>query len=66
MEGRRSRGHWVESPRDGGMRFTQLRNTCTMTGPTAACLELSGRFRIVTMSCCRASRAPEIRLIKAP
>ena len=48
---RRSRGHRAESPRDGGTRFTQLRNTCSKTGPTAACLELSGRFRVVTMSC---------------
>ena len=63
--GRRSRGHRAECTRDGGTRFTQLRNTCTMTGPTAACLELSGRFRVVTMSCGCASRAPRIRLIKA-
>src|SRR5215217_5667490 len=47
--GRRSRGHRAECTRDGGTRVTQLRNTCTMTGPTAACLELSGRFRVVTM-----------------
>ena len=66
MDGRRSRGHWVESPRDGGTRFTQLQNTCSRTGPTAACLELYGRFRVVTMSCGCASRAPRIRLIKAP
>ena len=65
MKGRRSMGHRTESPRDGGTRFTQLRNTCSRTGPTAACLELSGRFRVVTMSCGCASRAPGIRLIKA-
>ena len=65
MEGRRSRDHRAESPRDGGTRFTQLRNTCAMARPTAACLELSGRFRVVTMSCGCASRAPRIRLIKA-
>ena len=65
-EGRRSRGHRAESTRDDGTRFTQLRNTCSRTGPTAACLELSGRFRVVTMSCGCASRAPRIRLIKVP
>ena len=63
--GGRSRGHWAESPRDGGTRFTQLRNTCSRTGPTTACLELFWRFRVVTMSCGCASRAPGIRLIKA-
>ena len=62
--GRRSRGHRAECTRDGGTRFTQLRNTCTMTGPTATCMELSGRFHVVTMSCGCASRAPGIRLIK--
>jgi hypothetical protein len=53
MEGRRSRGHRTESPRDCGTRFTQLRNTCSRIGPTAAYLELSLRFRVVTMSCVR-------------
>jgi hypothetical protein len=38
--GRRSRGHRMESPRDGDTRFIQLWNTCTMTWPTAACLKL--------------------------
>src|SRR5215212_7881847 len=47
--GERSRGHRAECPRDGSTRVTQLRNTCTMTGPTAACLELSGCLRVVTM-----------------
>jgi hypothetical protein len=60
MEGRRSRGHRAESSRDGGIRVTQLRNTCSMTGPTTASLELSGRFRVTTMSCGCASRAPKI------
>ncbi len=64
MEGRRSRGHRAESHRDGGTQFTQLRITCTEAGPTADCLELCGRFRVVTMSCL-ASRAPRIWLIKA-
>jgi hypothetical protein len=65
MRGRRSRGHRTESPQDGGMRFTQLRNTYTIIGPTAVCLELSRRFCVITMSCGCASRAPGIRLIKA-
>jgi hypothetical protein len=39
---------------------------CSEAGPTAACLKLSGCFRVVTMSYGCASRAPGIRLIKAP
>jgi hypothetical protein len=65
MRRRRSTGHRAESPRDGSTRVTQLRNTCTITCPTTACLELSGRFHVVTMSCGCASRAPGVRLIKA-
>jgi hypothetical protein len=43
-----------------------FRTRCSEAGPTADCLELSGRFRIVTISCGCASRAPGIQLIKAP
>lgn len=64
MEGRRNRGHRAESSQDGSTLFTQLWNTCSMTGSTAACLKLSGCFRVVTMNCGCASRASGIRLIK--
>ena len=64
MEGRRSRGHRAESPRDGGTQFTQLR--ITLHGGRAYCClsrimwALSRYYNELWLS---ALRAPRIRLI---